>query len=239
LTSLSEPTKFTKTIVITNYNYSQFIHDAIVSALNQKPLIDELVIVDDKSTDNSVVLIEKLLSNLPQNNLKIKFLVHDVNKGLPSSRNTGITNSSGDIIGFLDADDIYYNNKMDMSAKIFEKYPEVSVVYSDYDVQDLQNNTFRREFKFDYDPGLLTQTCIVSTNSVFRRRFFDEIGLYNPEVKVAEDYELYLRAFQTQYFYHLPHSLFKYRLHGKNITLTQYDQMAKNEIEYKRKLLNA
>lgn len=226
-------------IVITNYNYGKFVTTAIDSALNQTIKPDELVIVDDASTDDSVNIIEKHLKTVSDKyTTKIKLIVHNTNQGLPTSRNTGIQNTNSPIIGFLDADDIYYPAKMQASRETFEEFPEISCVYSDYDVIDLRNGQSRREFKFSYDVGLLLQTCIVSTNSVFHRNFFEKVGLYNPTVKVAEDYELYLRAYKTQLFWHIPKPLFLYRLHGKNITLTQVDQMMRNESEYKRRLLN-
>lgn len=226
-------------IVITNYNYSKFVTTAIDSALKQKTPVDELVIVDDASQDDSVKVIENYLKSVASKyTTKIKFIVHNQNQGLPTARNTGINNSTAPIIGFLDADDIYYPQKIELSREVMVDFPEISCVYSDYDVIDLRNGQTRREFKFSYDVGILLQTCIVSTNSVFNRSFFDKVGLYNPEVKVAEDYELYLRAHKTQLFWHIPEALFLYRLHGKNITLTQADQMMRNEAEYKQRLLN-
>ena len=227
-------------IVITNFNYGRFVTSAIDSALNQSLTPDELVIVDDTSTDDSVKIIEKHLKEVSSKYpTKIKLIVHNSNQGLPTSRNTGITNTTSELIGFLDADDIYYQPKMQASRDVLLDFPEISCIYSDYDVMDLRNGQSRREFKFSYDVGLLLQTCIVSTNSVFHRKFFESVGLYNPAVKVAEDYELYLRAHKNQLFWHIPEPLFLYRLHGKNITLTQADQMMRNEAEYKRRLLNA
>jgi len=222
------------TVVITNYNYEQYVETAIDSVLRQDVPVDELLVIDDKSTDKSIKVIE---NKLAQAKVPCKLIVHDVNKGLPSSRNTGITNSSGDIICFLDADDIYYKNKVSASKSVLTQYPEVNVVYSDYDVIDLRTGKTQREYKFTYDATILVQACIVSTNSVFRRKMFDTVGLYNPEVKVSEDYELYLRAKDNTLFWHIPQALFLYRLHGKNITLTQQDQMMKNERAYKARLL--
>lgn len=225
------------TIGITNFNYSKFVCSAIDSALSQSYPIQEIVIVDDKSTDDSISVISNHLKD-KQTQVPVKLIPHQTNQGLPSSRNTILKNINTEFIAFLDADDLYGKDKVKRSIETFLEFPDIACVYSDYNVLDLTQNRQYREYKFDYDIGLLQQVCIISTNSVFRTAFFKDVGLYNPEVKVAEDYELYLRAFRSHLFYHLPEPLFLYRLHGKNITMTQQQQMAQNEREYKRRLLN-
>lgn len=219
-------------IVITNYNYKQYLRQAVESAVNQSVKASEILIVDDKSTDGA----EKYLPELARD-FGVSYVIHDVNMGLPSSRNTGIRGTKSELIQFLDADDILYKDKLKMSLEVFEKYPPVSIVYTDYDEIDLSTGKSRREFKHPYDVNLLDQACIISTNSCFRRSFFDENGLYNPKYKVAEDYELYLRAKYRMMAYHIAKPGFAYRLHGKNITLTQQDQMMRNMSEYKQNLV--
>ncbi len=215
-------------IVITNYNYKQYLRQAIESAVNQSYKAKEIIVVDDKSTDGS----DKYLFDLSKE-FGISYVIHDQNKGLPSSRNTGIDNTSSELIQFLDADDILYKDKLKRSVESFIKYPEVSIVYTDYDEIDLRTGASKREFKHPYDVKLLVQSCIISTNSMFRRSYFTENGKYNPKYKVAEDYELYLRSKHNLLAYHIPESLFAYRMHGKNITLNQQDQMLRNINEYK------
>jgi len=211
-------------VIITNFNHGRFIGDAINSVYTQTVLPKELVIVDDCSTDGSVARIKELLSKRPKT-INTKVLSTIQNGGVAIARNMGIMNSKAPIIGFLDADDLYYPTKIERSLEIFEKYNKVGLVYSDYDVWDTSKNTRTREFKPSFDFNLLVQSCIVSTNSIVRRTTAEQVGGFNPNlsgpgISRAEDYEMWVKLAQKSMVWHIPESLFCYRLHGQNVTVT-------------------
>lgn len=222
-------------VVIINYNQGHLIKDAINSVYTQTYLPNELIIVDDLSTDDSVEKIKGFLKNRPKT-INTKIITHTINTGQCGARNTGITNSKSDYIALLDGDDYYYPDKLEKSIAILDKYPEVGIVYSDYDVLNTKTKEMQREFKESYNFHHLISACIVSTNSVYRRQIFQQNGLLNPEYRWAGDYEFYLRASPNWMYWHIPQALFCYRMHGDNITLTTPEKVIEEERLFKSRM---
>lgn len=210
-------------IVITNYNYGKFVATAVKSALAQTIQPEVIIVVDDKSTDNS-------LETLKGFGNQVVIIRQSENKGLSAARNTGLRylaekHPNVSYVGFLDADDYYEPSKLEKSVAILEKLPFVLGVYSDYYEYDLRTNKTRREFKHPFDLNLFRQACIISTNSVFRVQPILAAGGYNETWPNCEDYELYSRMINQGIFWHLAEPLFTYRLHGKNITIEKRDEV--------------
>lgn len=110
------------TVIIPAYNCANCISYAIESVLNQTHKSYELIIVDDGSTDDT----SKIVLNYKD---KIKYIYQD-NGGVSKARNTGILNSNGKYIGFLDADDVWDNNKLEIQLKAFEINDDVGLIFS-------------------------------------------------------------------------------------------------------------
>ncbi|MGB3653465.1 MAG: glycosyltransferase, partial [Rivularia sp. (in: cyanobacteria)] len=105
------------TVIIGNYNYEQFIGKAIDSVLNQTYENIEIIVVDDGSTDNSRKIIDSYGDRI--------IPVFKENGGQPSNYNAGFASSKGDIICFLDSDDIFLPNKVSRIVSIFESYKDI------------------------------------------------------------------------------------------------------------------
>lgn len=227
----------TISIIITNYNYANFICAAIQSAIDQtyKNVID-IVVVDDNSTDNSVEVIKKFLENQKQTRKNFKLVINKQNGGPAGARNAGIQHAEGEMLAFLDADDFYYPEKISKSIHWFEK-PEVALVYSDYDVMDLKTSSIQREFKHSYNLKILNDICIVSTNSLMRKESVIKVGGFDTRFRGTEDYNMYLKLSKQNMGIHIPESLFLYRVHGKNITMTtDHQQFAYDVATFKKEL---
>lgn len=209
---LNDPNQlpFLVSIIVTNYNYGKYLPEAIESALSQTYQNKEILVVDDGSTDNSVEIIRKY---------PVK-LITKSNGGTASARNAGIKHASGQILAFLDADDVYYPEKVMASVVKIAEFPNIGLVYSDYDILDQMTGQKIREYKPPFDFKKLVQSCIVSTNPVVQKAVFDAVGEYNCQIRGMEDYEFYLRATARFTAVHIPYSLFMYREHGLNKTRT-------------------
>jgi glycosyltransferase involved in cell wall biosynthesis len=111
------------TAILPNYNHSQFLQESIGSLLSQTRPADELIIVDDASTDNSVAVILDLIGKSPN----AKLLRNASNIGVVASMNKGLANATGDIVFFAAADDIYYPRLFEMGAAMLEAYPQAAL----------------------------------------------------------------------------------------------------------------
>lgn len=105
-------------ILINNYNYAQFLGNAIESAFHQTYKNVEIIVVDDGSTDNSLEILEKYSDRI--------LAVPKPNGGQASAFNMGVAKSQGDILCFLDADDLFTPEKVEEVVNVFQAHPEVN-----------------------------------------------------------------------------------------------------------------
>ncbi len=114
-------------VIIPFFNEEQFLHEAVESVLLQDYSQWELLLVDDGSSDGSVGLAKAYAARHPG---KIMYCEHagHINKGLSATRNEGIRQSKGDLLAFLDADDVWLAEKLSDQVKIFEQNPDIAMV---------------------------------------------------------------------------------------------------------------
>ena len=93
-------------VIIPNYNCAEFVDKAIESVLSQTYKNIEIIVVDDGSTDNSIEILSSYLSEIT--------LVSQSNSGVSSARNSGLVKASGEYVCFLDADDVWFSNKIEI-----------------------------------------------------------------------------------------------------------------------------
>ena len=116
------------TIIIIFLNAAEFLHEAIESALAQTYTYWEILLIDDGSSDGSSEIAKSFAS---QNTSRIRYLEHDghQNLGMSATRNTGIRHAKGKYIAFLDADDVWFPEKLEYQVKIMESHPTAGMVY--------------------------------------------------------------------------------------------------------------
>lgn len=121
-------------VIIPNYNYATFLASAIDSLLNQTDPIDEIIVVDDGSTDNSRDIIEKYDDKI--------ISIFQKNQGQARAISEGFLRSTGDIIFILDSDDLFASNKNEIIKNIYKDNPDISWVFHDLYQQDKLNTTY-------------------------------------------------------------------------------------------------
>jgi glycosyltransferase involved in cell wall biosynthesis len=115
-------------VIIIYLNGEPFFEEAIASVFAQTYTHWELLLVDDGSTDGSTEIAKRYAQQYPD---KVRYLEHEnhQNLGMSASRNLGIRNTQGEYIGLLDADDIWFSQKLDQQVAILENHPEAAMVY--------------------------------------------------------------------------------------------------------------
>jgi len=129
-------------VVIPCFNGERFVPDAVRSVLAQTLGAPEVIVVDDRSSDRSVEVVEPLTAGG-----MVRLVRHDENRGIAAARNTGIRAARGRFIGLLDQDDLWREDKLARQIEVFERDAagRIGAVFSHVDVLDLATGVRRRQ----------------------------------------------------------------------------------------------
>lgn len=213
-------------VVTPSFNQGQFLERTIVSVLEQEYPNLEYIIIDGGSKDNSVDIIKKYEKHL-------KYWASEKDQGQSHAVNKGLRRATGDIIGWINSDDIYYADAFLHAARIFEAHPEVDIVFANYNFIDEKDAVLRtrKEIPYDYDTYLWSKGCYhANCAGFFRKRCFDSFGLLREDLHFGMDYELYLRFGKNNCtFKHVKEIWGGYRLHeASKSTLGVRNMLADN-----------
>lgn len=206
-------------IIVPTHNRSDLLRSAVQSILDQTFGALEIVVVDDASTDNTQDVLRQLQAVHGQ---KIRAVRNDVNLGPSDSRNRGIALAQGELIGFLDDDDLYDPRKIEKQVAIFNRCPDVDVVYCGY--YYLYDDGVPHYPNVDLPEGdlledLLLACPILVHAALIRRSCFDKWGVFDAALRACEDWELWQRfAILGCRFACVQEPLCTYRRHDGNVT---------------------
>lgn len=217
--------QYSLTVIIPNYNKEKYIEKCISSILNQTLLPDEIIIVDDCSTDKSRSIIDRIKNK----NSIIKSIYLDKNGGVSNARNIGLKYATSDYITFTDSDDFYYNRdklKNEMSL-IKEKSPEDIVAYSPYgrcnekgsivSIPQLEPGFF---LEGDIFSDLLAKQFMnVPRDYIIKKEIIEKVGAYCFPRNFFEDYDLLIRISKEIKFYCTYELGIMYRLTGSGLSV--------------------
>lgn len=174
-------------IITPSYNQGQFIERTIKSVLNQKYPNLEYIVVDGGSTDETVKILKKYSS-------KIRWISEQDN-GQADAINKGIKMSTGDILAYLNSDDIYEPESFQTISDYFLNNPEAMLVYGKGKHID-KNNIYIEDYPSKPTDYLgLHPTCSICQPTAFwRRELIDEIGYFDEKLKYAMDYDYWIRV---------------------------------------------
>jgi glycosyltransferase involved in cell wall biosynthesis len=206
-------------VIIPTYNSSKYIEETINSVLNQSYQNFEIIVIDDSSTDKTISLL-KILS---ESDSRISY--YEIkHSGMPSTpRNYGINKAKGDLIAFLDSDDIWTENKLQEQLKYFQKFQDTIFVYSmsvtfgavnflspNYEVLPLLFKAAKSKEDLKKKGNSITcSSVLVKSEALKKINGFDE----DPKLKAVEDYDLWIRLSELGKFYFIPRIHVKYRVH--------------------------
>lgn len=205
-------------IVIANYNTGHFVVDAIKSGLSQTYPHKGIFIVDDCSTDNSLEVIGNLFTNMGSreqneyytlfkawnNDIPVYLFSLKKNFGRGQVRNFPIAwalNNGYHLVQVLDSDDIMYPSKVEELSRVMLQDPEhIGLVYADYIIQNVETGVVHYESKPAFDYLKLNQgLSMIHSGALINGAALAKVGLYNGNLQVAEDLELFKRIVNANF----------------------------------------
>ncbi|MBN8904322.1 MAG: glycosyltransferase family 2 protein, partial [Rhodospirillales bacterium] len=235
----------TITAIIPLYNGARFIEDALNSVLAQTRPPQEILVVDDGSTDDGAAVVEAIIARHPQIQLLRK-----PNGGQSSARNFGAQHSTGQLIALLDQDDMWYPHHLERLVQPFlesRPYP-LGWVYCNLDEVDIGGQMVTRNAlralsyvqhpKTDLLGCLQTDMFVLPSATLMSREAFDAVGGFDEQLSGFEDDDLFLRMFRLGYDnVYLDEALTKWRIFTGSSSFSA--RMARSRMVYVRKLLAA
>jgi len=203
------------TVVIPAFNEAETIHAAINSVLQQSFTDFELLIIDDGSSDATADIAAKILDP------RIQVLSFE-NKGLAASRNRGIRHAAGELIAFLDADDLWTPDKLCRQVEALQSHPEAVLVYSWTDCID-EDDRFLRHGSHVQAEGQVYKLRLSrnfmdnGSSPMIRKSAFDESGLFDESYRAGEDWDMWLRLANQYPFTCVASVQVLYRIRNKSM----------------------
>ena len=200
-------------IVTPSFNQGQFIERTLHSVAIQTGFEIEHFVFDGGSTDNTVEILRNFNPSVQWVSKKDNGQSHAVNLGFKAS--------NGDIIGWLNSDDIYYPGAISNVVSFFVANPDIDVVYGMADHIDLNDNAFESYPTEPWNFERLHETCFICQPALFfRRRVLEQHGLLDESLNFCMDYEYWLRLGKSGVrFAYLESKLAGSRLYADNKTL--------------------
>jgi glycosyltransferase involved in cell wall biosynthesis len=200
-------------VIITCYNYGQFIDQCIQSVVSQTYRDFEIIVINDGSTDNTDEIIQPYLCDD-----RIRY-VKQTNAGQANAKNTGIKKSNGQFIAFLDADDVWEKSKLEKQIKLFQN-AKIGVVFSraKYINEKGEHLNYKSTLKYlepksgNVTTHLFYDNFVPFSSSVVRHECFDKYGCFDETLEMAIDWDLWLRLSVGYQFEFINEPLLFYRI---------------------------
>ncbi len=191
-------------LIITTYNYAQYVERAIRSALDQSLPVNqfEIIVVNDSSTDGTATILENYANDVRVFNLQ-------ENLGLAGARNFGIKKAKGQFIFFLDADDYLHKETLRVQKLFLEENNNLDAVSVDYYLVD-ERGKHIEHVNANEKP--------IACGIMFRKDFLFNIGLYDEGFRAREEEDLRIRWNEKYNIYNIILPLYRYRMHDSNLT---------------------
>ena len=182
-------------VIIPVYNKERYIRKTIQSVLKQTFRDYEIIVVDDGSRDDSF----KIVKSMQEDSI---VLIQQENRGVATARNTGIESARGEYIAFLDADDYWHPNYLEVIADLITRFPQSDIFVSSYRIM-LKDNRYRLSSQLSGQPALLPSywetfrnayDTVWTSAAVLRRSAAIEAGMFTVGQSIGEDLDLWARV---------------------------------------------
>jgi glycosyltransferase involved in cell wall biosynthesis len=177
-------------VVIPTYNREHEVVEAIESALGQSLPPAEVIVVDDGSTDGTRERLVPLLDRI--------VYIRQENQGVSAARNAGIRAAKGDLVAFLDSDDLWHPRKLELQLHYLENHPKVALVGAVSCRDPLPSwpdcpDSHRAQARRVRSEDVVLRSQLVTSTVVIRKHCFDAVGFFDTALRNAEDRDLFAR----------------------------------------------
>ncbi|BAZ84814.1 glycosyltransferase family 2 protein [Dolichospermum compactum] len=205
-------------VCMATYNGCKYVNDQISSILVQLRADDELIIVDDKSTDITLQIIDTF------NDSRIKIFKNEVNLGVTKNFEKAINNATGNLIFLSDQDDVWLPNKVEKILEVFQKYPDITLVLSDAQIIDSEgqvtaNSFFKLRGKFVADPlSNFIKNKYHGCTLAFRREMLEVFLPFPDDISMHDIWIGIVNGIYGKAFY-IDEPLIQHRRHNSNTSV--------------------
>ncbi len=204
-------------VIVPAYNAECTLLKTVDSVRKQTFSDVEIIVINDGSTDGTL----ELLQSIKDQRLKI---FSYKNGGLPVARNRGISHATGEFISFLDADDMWVPDKLELQLAALQQHPAAGAAYSwtSYFIDGQEESIFPYNpvfFEGNVYVKLLVNNFVASgSNILVRRKAIDSVGEFEPTLKSCEDWDFYIRLAAKWHFVVVPKHQILYRQSSNAMT---------------------
>ena len=204
-------------VIMNCYNGEKYLKESIESVISQTYKNWELIFWDNRSNDKSSNIFKEYTDK------RFKYFYSKDHTTLYKARNLAIEKSTGDFIAFLDTDDLWHKNKLELQMNYFNN-KEIGVVFSNCWILKENTNKKKLYIKGKLPSGMIFNQLIDNYNvgiltAIIRKKFFLElIHKFDDRFSIIGDYDLFLRLSKICLFQASQEPLASYRLHGNNLS---------------------
>jgi glycosyltransferase involved in cell wall biosynthesis len=205
-------------VVVLTHNRPELLRHAVSSILNQTFQNFEIILVDDASTDNTPEVVSSFRDD------RIRYIRHQVNKREAASRNTGVTNATGEYIAFLDDDDEWLPEKLDQQVRLLESSPvAVGAVYTGFLKIDRATKMPVEQVvprkRGNIFAEMAAQNWVGTPSTVMvRRECFERVGLFDEGIPFGPDYDMWIRISKEYQIDYITGPLVNYFVHENSMS---------------------
>ncbi len=214
----------TVSVVVPTHNHGRFLSQALQSALTQSVSALEVLVIDDGSTDETAAVVE-----LFRNDPRVRYEYTD-HLGPAAAKNTGIRMARAPFIAFLDADDVWLPGRLERQLALFAADPKLGVAYARRYLIDEQGQQLEYAqpplYRGSVLPTLFRTNFICCSSTLVRAAVFEDVGLFDEELPLAIDYDLWLRVALRYRFDYVDEPLVLYRTGHASLSRRNLERMS-------------
>lgn len=218
-------------VVTPSFNQARYLEDTILSVLAQDYPALEYILVDGGSTDGSLEIIGRYENRLA-------WWVSEPDAGQTEAINKGFSRASGQVLAYLNSDDLYRPGAISEAVRFLDEHPHVGMVYGDADFINEAGEVIGKfpAAQTDYRRLRRGYVHIPQQAAFFRSSLWEDVGPLDPSFHFAMDYDLWVRIASRSSIRYLPRPWAAFRLHGQAKTLTAADRCWPEMIRVHRRL---